>query len=415
MDSTAYTLLLAMGAAVCAAFISGWLLHMMVPLSTFWIVMLVNLVTAPVGLFVPWYCPRQRQWAVVPTGNIFLSAMLSILVSAGVLVLDRAVLNEVPSDMMMTDQFVRTLIAVCGIAMATSLVIFLMHYSLVQEAAEMRRMGRRVRRLLWNAPKAKLMLCDDLAEVAPGECAICLEELATLEAALAYAPADATKVLPTQGLLQFPCRHVFHGSCADRWMAQEVSCPMCRQQIGSLARCVRICLRHDCERPPGATAEECEGSEGNGTEAAGEDCEGDGKEGQVLGSVVLEVALTAEGEVDPNGHNPNAEQEECSSSRSVRCSRTNSSSCSSSSNTAQATCQATVGSNPLPGLGAAEAASEPGSGAAARGLAVQAAMASVLPTRQPRAHADADKASEASEVQGDQRARGPRQDVRAAL
>merc|ERR1711920_814643 len=45
------------------------------------------------------------------------------------------------------------------------------------------------------------------------------------------------------GLLRLPCKHTFHASCANRWMARELSCPMCREPIGRLAKCTRICPR----------------------------------------------------------------------------------------------------------------------------------------------------------------------------
>mmetsp|Transcript_93859 Transcript_93859/g.265526 ORF Transcript_93859/g.265526 Transcript_93859/m.265526 type:complete len:318 (-) Transcript_93859:97-1050(-) len=242
MDSMSYTLLLAFGAALGALFISGWLLKMLVPEGLFWAIIVGNLVSTPLGLFGPWYL-WQQQWAVVPTGNIFIATLLSCLVSILVLIVDSAAICDVPFDKMMSDQFLRTAIAVCGIAMASSLVTFLLHYNVMAEGAGITRSCRRCRkRYLWS-PTAKLLLCDDLAAAAPEKCAICLDDLANLPAELACGPPPRCKAHPTSGLLRLPCRHTFHGCCLDRWLTREVSCPMCRQPVGCLSRCVRICLR----------------------------------------------------------------------------------------------------------------------------------------------------------------------------
>lgn len=281
MDPTAYTLLLAMGAAVCAAFISGWLLHMMVPEGLFWVVLFANLAAAPVGLFLPWYCSRQYQWMIVPTVNIFSATLLSILVSVSIVLVDRAVLQKVAASDMMTDEFVRTLIAVAGIAMATSLVVFLVHYSMVQEAADIRRMARKVKRFMWWEPTPKVLLCEDLEVVAPGECAICLEDLASLPASMAHEPPSGSKAPNSYGVLRLPCQHAFHSSCAGRWLIREVNCPMCRKPVGSMSKCVRICLRG----PPPADAE--------GACAAEDDCAGAAGGG---GATILSIALDEDGD-----------------------------------------------------------------------------------------------------------------------
>jgi len=266
-------------------------LHMMVPTGIFFAILAMACVAVAVGLFLPKYCTRQRHLPVIPTSNIFLSSVLSISVCSSYIVFDRAVIDQVPSDNMLTDQLVRTLIAVCGISMALSLVFFLVHYSCVQEASEIWRTSRKLRRILTKPPKARLTLCDDLAVDAPGECAICLEELANLSPELACAPVNLQKVLPTHGLLRFQCGHTFHSCCADRWMMQEVSCPMCRQPIGSLTQCQRICLRHDATITDGKPMPE-EGKEGAGGPGEGPADleEGGTRQNEVKGSL-LGVAL----------------------------------------------------------------------------------------------------------------------------
>lgn len=242
MDSTRCTLLLAMVAAFCAAFISGWLLRMIVAGWLFWAILAATLLCAPAGLFAPWLWSRQqRMLGVVPTTNIFSSTVLAVGASALLVFVERrlhpveeAEQAALPGSThtLAADQLLRTMIAVAGLGMAVSLICFLWHYTLMQESAELRRLCRRVLRLRWWAPKAKVLICESLEAAAPGECAVCLDQLAASSSAL--------------GVLRLPCGHTFHCECADRWMAREVNCPMCRQPIGSLSRCLRICLRQEC-------------------------------------------------------------------------------------------------------------------------------------------------------------------------
>jgi len=249
MDSTKITLILAMGAAVCAAFISAWLLNMMVPTTLFWGILLTSFVCAPTGLFMPWICSRrQRRNASVPTLNIFTATLLSVMAGGGLVALDHKMPDDTPTSFN-TDEFIRTMIAISGISMAFSLVCFLLHYVVLQEITELRRKARRL--LKWSrwAAKAKVLVCDDLEEAAPGECAVCLDALATLPAWAAHMPPPGAKAASVNrvGLLRLPCGHTFHGDCADRWMAREVICPMCRRPIVSLSRCTRLVLK----APPG--------------------------------------------------------------------------------------------------------------------------------------------------------------------
>lgn len=96
---------------------------------------------------------------------------------------------------------------------------------------------------LGQAPAAQLMECEDFEASCPGECAICLDDLSKLPAEFAFSPSRGSKVSDVAGLLLLPCGHSFHGHCAERWMAREVTCPMCRKTIGSLKKCKRLCLR----------------------------------------------------------------------------------------------------------------------------------------------------------------------------
>mmetsp|Transcript_20906 Transcript_20906/g.65345 ORF Transcript_20906/g.65345 Transcript_20906/m.65345 type:complete len:362 (+) Transcript_20906:69-1154(+) len=342
MDSMAYSLMLATAAAVCAAIVSTWLLCIMVPWGIFLGVLFAIMVAVPSGLFVPWYCPWQRSWSVVPTQNIFLAALLAILAST--LVLGLHGLTSGPSDDFLTEQFVRTEVSIIGLSLASSLIVFLVHYCIMQEGAELRRTGRKIRRIFWKPPKAALVFCDDLAEAAPGECAICLDQLATLPSELAVAPVDPLKVLPMHGLLRLPCGHCYHGECMDRWMEREVNCPMCRKSIGSLAHCSRLCLRQGRGTATSEVgAEERRESEGAADSEAPEEF---GLQlGEVLGrqhGVALEIA-------DGGG-----------GSTGVR-----SSSATSSLSTAGATCKATISSSVAPTGGGAETREGPPASAVA--------------------------------------------------
>lgn len=294
MDPANFTLILAMGAAFCAASISGWLLHMMVSEGLFWVVIASNMTAALVGLFVPRQCSRYSRWLAVPTVNIFCATVLAILVSLGVILIQRLCIEKVPNEMLMNDEFLRTVIAIAGIAMAFSLVFFLVHYMYMQEGAAFRRLSNKVRMATWWAPKAPIVFCDDLAQMCPGECAICLEELATLEDDAPLAASSSDKNESHVGLLKLPCEHVFHGYCAASWMAREVSCPLCRKSIGNLSKCQRICLRPGNEPKNGKEDPEQDVSQNSsfdlepvtlGRTSEGKEDTEDGLENEVLGDL----------------------------------------------------------------------------------------------------------------------------------
>merc|ERR1711971_170945 len=128
--------------------------------------------------------------------------------------------------------FLQMMVSVGGLAVASSIVGLSLHSCLVQllRHAAFRRLGRRMKWFVFN-PQPKVTLCDDLGAAAPGECVICLEELAGLPAEAAYMPARGIKVpcCTGIGLLRLPCKHTFHASCAHKWMLREVNCPMCRK------------------------------------------------------------------------------------------------------------------------------------------------------------------------------------------
>lgn len=60
-------------------------------------------------------------------------------------------------------------------------------------------------------------LVNPTAELPENErtCAVCLEE---------YERGDVRKMLP--------CWHGFHASCIDRWLGENASCPVCKNEVG---------------------------------------------------------------------------------------------------------------------------------------------------------------------------------------
>lgn len=277
MDSTNWTLVMAMSAAISAAFISGWLLHMMLSGAFFWLVLATSFLSASTGIFAPWCFDRQQRLErYVPTSNIFWATLLSVLINGTLVIGERYITQDEPEDistLFNTDEFVRSMIAISGIGMALSLLTFLMHYAFGAQVKNVHRFYRRVVKLTRWAPKAKIVLCTDLETVAPGECAICLDALADLPATSVRLPPTVSKGSPLceVGLLRLPCGHIFHSACAERWMTREVHCPMCRRPVGSMSKCTRLCLQEsdvllECHGPQGS-----ESPEGGVVRTVGED------------------------------------------------------------------------------------------------------------------------------------------------
>lgn len=245
MDATRFTGLCAMFAALMAAIISVWLLRDVLYDDLFYPILFANLIVTPLGLFGPsYFCSwRLLAFEVVPTSSIFGSTFLTIVVCVAIMVMDRVVIRGVAMPQgMMTEYVARALFAVAGTALATSLIVYLCHYTAVQEGVvtDARRFYRKATRR-W-APKPQLVLCDSLEAEADGECAICLDLLSELPAESAQAPTSPKGVC-VAGLLRMPCKHTFHGACADKWMMREVNCPVCRYEVKDLRQCQRICLR----------------------------------------------------------------------------------------------------------------------------------------------------------------------------
>mmetsp|Transcript_45942 Transcript_45942/g.121307 ORF Transcript_45942/g.121307 Transcript_45942/m.121307 type:complete len:308 (-) Transcript_45942:103-1026(-) len=93
------------------------------------------------------------------------------------------------------------------------------------------------------APRPTTRVCADLDAAALGECAICFErltDLPDLEIDRGYRVGCCQCFGEEVGPLRLPCEHTFHEACARRWMAQENSCPLCRQAILDVSQCTRL-------------------------------------------------------------------------------------------------------------------------------------------------------------------------------
>lgn len=236
--------MLLLAASFVTASIPAWLLHGMVPSGMFWLLTSINVVLAPVGLALPWYCSRNGRLAG-PACNISSSIVLNLTAACSAVIISTMV--STTSDALiikapkMRSHDVRILLAVAGISMTSSLVYFLMYNFYMQESDNFRRLARRSRKLFYFDPHAKLVIVDDFGNATSGSCAICLEDLAILPADVAHAPPGC-KDLSGRGLLRLPCDHMFHGSCADRWLSQEFGCPICRLPCLNMRKCRRYCL-----------------------------------------------------------------------------------------------------------------------------------------------------------------------------
>jgi len=90
--------------------------------------------------------------------------------------------------------------------------------------------GKRIL-LLYSQETVRRITTGPPAEVLPGqECTICLE---------AETEGDAGDTVRA-AWRRLTCGHIFHEACARRWMAQETSCPLCRQAIEDISQCTRL-------------------------------------------------------------------------------------------------------------------------------------------------------------------------------
>jgi hypothetical protein len=239
LNSLNYLLLL--GAATCAAVSSGWLLHQMTSAKMFWIIILASVPLSPVGLALPWCCLKRREMTARPTLHIFSSIGLVLVVCGAFLILGPTLLDGEPLEVELDEQLLHSIMAVVGIGMTGSFANFLLYRFLTEQTGCLRQAGRRLLRIFITPPQAPLVICDDFAMAPNGMCMLCMDVLVLLSPESAEAPENA-RDLTGKGLLQFPCEHMFHGICADRWLERDSSCPECRLGISSIRNCTRFCL-----------------------------------------------------------------------------------------------------------------------------------------------------------------------------
>jgi len=202
-----------------------------------------NLFFSVLGSFLHSLWSRWRRTARSPLHSAIASMVLSTLVSCLIWVLDFAWAQGYPVEDFASSNNIRITVSVCSSSLSTSLSFFILQWHAPRLAPDARRVFQRIKRLVCPGPEPKLVIADSLDAEAPGDCAICLEALASLPAELAHMPPGHVRKMPTDlGLLRFHCGHTFHAICAEHWMRRELQCPLCRQQVGCRGSSTRICL-----------------------------------------------------------------------------------------------------------------------------------------------------------------------------
>merc|ERR1740121_3242452 len=122
------------------------------------------------------------------------------------------------------------------------LVVQTMFIEVALHADELRQLRRRAWARSPFGPKPSVKVCKDLAEEAPGECAICLELLEVQPASEDVGCCHGCIPLQKEeaGPLQLPCGHTFHEVCVTRWIACEITCPLCRKTVYDISKCTRL-------------------------------------------------------------------------------------------------------------------------------------------------------------------------------
>jgi hypothetical protein len=245
-----YLLLLGMLFSSAAGVASGCLLRLTVSPLIFWAIILTGACLTPVGFALPVLLaqlrrrPRRsqlREGRGLSTVNVVSANLLTLITGVLMIIIEIMIANQSLIDGTRWEDLARIFGAVMAFNAALSLDIYMFYHICDQERRSIRRLVHILKWCIQRPVQAKLVLCDDLAEEAPGECVICLEELASMPEDMARA-TRATKDHSGLGLLRLPCGHTFHSSCADRWLARELGCPLCRRHVESPKKCSRICL-----------------------------------------------------------------------------------------------------------------------------------------------------------------------------
>lgn len=246
--SASIGLMAAVLAAAAATCLSALLLFDILPAGLFAIVFITNIFASACSVFLLPRCLmcmwlRLNVVLSAATAGLLLSCFLTLAVDSFILLAYFLFIRGNIFESYNIRHFLQLLLTLVAHALGMSLTAFHIQYTMLHRAADIRRCRRRCLGLIFPEPPAQLILSDDLEASCPGECVICLEQLADLEEDLAYMVENCSKDMRKRGLLRLPCEHTFHAVCADSWLAQDTSCPTCRSKFSNFKNCKRICLR----------------------------------------------------------------------------------------------------------------------------------------------------------------------------
>eukprot|EP00931_Biecheleriopsis_adriatica_P021055 TRINITY_DN13888_c0_g1_i1.p1 TRINITY_DN13888_c0_g1~~TRINITY_DN13888_c0_g1_i1.p1 ORF type:complete len:313 (+),score=34.94 TRINITY_DN13888_c0_g1_i1:144-1082(+) len=168
--------------------------------------------------------------------RLTVASSIAALVNYCIFMVDHILVRRQPEDMERLESVLPVAFGVLGLAMGTTLLLYTVESFCIRCAPVVQRYVKQKRFL--RRP-AQVVECD---EMEAGVCMVCLENLslAELPAELAHRPEQPG--CTEAGLLQCPCKHVFHGTCVGRWLEQERTCPSCRHSVKDMGTCSRFVL-----------------------------------------------------------------------------------------------------------------------------------------------------------------------------
>eukprot|EP00931_Biecheleriopsis_adriatica_P061066 TRINITY_DN36702_c0_g1_i2.p1 TRINITY_DN36702_c0_g1~~TRINITY_DN36702_c0_g1_i2.p1 ORF type:complete len:396 (+),score=35.50 TRINITY_DN36702_c0_g1_i2:38-1189(+) len=193
------------------------------------------------GLYLSMHCARRHQrLRRLYKVRLLISSGAAIFTNLSIFILDFVLIKESPEEMETGEYFMPTTLGLFGLGSGVSMILYFMHYAYIVQYGSIRRFKMQVKRSMVTHPPP--------VEMEAGTCVVCLEELslAALPDDLAFAPARRRNTMA--GLLQFPCKHTFHGTCAEHWLSREVSCPTCRCPVPDMGKCTRFVLKPGSRR-----------------------------------------------------------------------------------------------------------------------------------------------------------------------